>query len=538
MARAERGRRGVRIGRRAALATGAARVGARAFIGAVCLLSLAPALARAQLSGTNLFEGQSGNYPKSYAGRGPANRLDAYDQVNLMYAFPGGIAGLRYETDRNSEDQYPYEGLTERFLDWNDDRYRVRVGNFYSILGRGLIQRAFELNGVVLDQRFPRSRFGPSRDVDGVLAEATLGPVSATLLSGAPNGGESSLAGEELGFVRHAGQVNGAQLATMVARGARVGAAYLRMKAGLGQQELGTGFVDLDAMRLVGIRSVALPLYAEYAQADRSFGDWWSFSTRERTPHALYTSANLITGPVTFAVEWKDYSRFRLGVNDPPSLVREHAQVLLNRSTHVLVADREQGFQFEGSYTPSDWAAVTTNWSRSDGAGARRFEERFVEWRAAPRRAERWEATAFYDRSWDELISISDRRTVGIAATVRVLRAWSGTLDMQRQTARRETAGAPEAFEDLYLAGTVARADFGSAAVTWTRTTDPLELSRAVPGNRPIHLVGAVLDARLGPGHEAILFFGRRRGGLACTAGTCYEVQAFEGAELRVLSRF
>jgi len=35
-----------------------------------------------------------------------------------------------------------------------------------------------------------------------------------------------------------------------------------------------------------------------------------------------------------------------------------------------------------------------------------------------------------------------------------------------------------------------------------------------------------------------VLFLGKRRGGLACTAGTCYQVQPFEGVELRLVSRF
>jgi len=501
-------------------------------------LALAVVPARAQVGGTNLLEGQAGNYPASYAGRGPTNRLDFYDQVNLTYAFPTGLAGLRFETDRNSEEEFPYDGISERFVEWNDERYRLRVGNYYSMLGRGLIQRAFELDGVVLDQRFPRSRFGPSRDIDGAMGQATLGPVRATVLSGAPNGGESSLAGEKLGFVRHAGEVAGAQLATTVYRNAQVGAAYLRMKAGLGQQELGTGFVDFDPLHVLGVRSVALPIYYEYAQANRSFGDWWRFSIADKVPHASYASANLLAGPVALSAEWKDYSQFRLGVNDAPSLVREHSQALLNRSTHVLVADREEGFQLEGSYTPSPWGALTANWSRADGAGAKRFDERYVEVRSAPAAGERWEATAFYDRSRDDVISISSRVTSGIASTVRAFQRWSASLDAERQTATRESFTGPTHFEDVYLSGTIARADWGSASVVWTRTTDPLDLSRVDPGQKPIHLVGGVLGARLSERNEATLFVGRRRGGLACTAGTCYEVQAFEGAELRVTSRF
>jgi hypothetical protein len=34
------------------------------------------------------------------------------------------------------------------------------------------------------------------------------------------------------------------------------------------------------------------------------------------------------------------------------------------------------------------------------------------------------------------------------------------------------------------------------------------------------------------------LFAGQRREGIACTAGTCYVVEPFEGVELRITSRF
>src|SRR5206468_1485048 len=98
------------------------------------LVSTLPELANAQLSGSNLLEAQVGNYPH----RQPSNRQDLYDQLNLEYGFGMARAGVRFETDRNSEQQFAYEGLSQRYVDWTDGRYRVRVGNFYTILGRGL----------------------------------------------------------------------------------------------------------------------------------------------------------------------------------------------------------------------------------------------------------------------------------------------------------------------------------------------------------------------------------------------------------------
>ena len=106
--------------------------------------------------------------------------------------------------------------------------------------------------------------------------------------------------------------------------------------------------------------------YVEYAQEDRTFGQWWAFAHADRTPHALYAGTNLLWGPVTLSLEWKDYAQFRLGTNDPPSLIREHTAVLLNRHTHVLLAQREEGYQAELSWLFRDWATLVLNRSRAD----------------------------------------------------------------------------------------------------------------------------------------------------------------------------
>lgn len=52
------------------------------------------------------------------------------------------------------------------------------------------------------------------------------------------------------------------------------------------------------------------------------------------------------------------------------------------------------------------------------------------------------------------------------------------------------------------------------------------------------NFLAGTLRATISGHHDATLFFGERRGGQACTAGTCYEVQPLEGVELRLLSRF
>jgi hypothetical protein len=57
------------------------------------------------------------------------------------------------------------------------------------------------------------------------------------------------------------------------------------------------------------------------------------------------------------------------------------------------------------------------------------------------------------------------------------------------------------------------------------------------PQVHALTFVSAVVNARLTERHQATLTFGKRRGGLACTAGTCYVVEPFKGAELRLTTR-
>jgi hypothetical protein len=519
----------------------------------VTIACAAPAAALAQLAGSNLLLGQVGNWPPSFSDRGSPNRQSYYDQLNLQYAFGegAGLAGLRFETDRNSDEQLGYEGLTQRYVDWSEDGYQVRVGNFYTILGRGLVHRSFELTGVVLEKTGIRTRLAPSRDVDGVLVDVDRGPLGLRLLTGSPSEGYTSLAEEkELDRERHRGHISGGELAFTVWRQSRIGAVYQRSTGGVGlnglpgQQEVGSGFVEVDPMKLFGMVAVQLPIYAEYAQQDRTFREWWNLNREDRAPHALYAGTNLIWGPVALSAEWKDYSQFRLGTNDPPSLVREHSAVLLNRATHVLVPQREEGHQLELSYTPLPMASVVLNLTRADGARGDRFEERYAELHLMPNGAERWESTVFYDQGSDSTLSVTNRDTYGVLATVRLLERASVTLDAQRQTAERigfdfETFTIePRTFENVYVSLTGAVAELASVSMIWERTTDELDPSWEFGRDKPLHLMSWTISATLAKRHYATLFMGRRRGGLACTAGTCYEVQPFEGAELRVITKF
>jgi hypothetical protein len=287
-----------------------------------------------------------------------------------------------------------------------------------------------------------------------------------------------------------------------------------------------------------------MPVYLEYAQQDRTFGEWWAFDRRDHVPHALYAATSLAWGTWGLSAEWKDYARFALGTNDPPSLVREHSTLLLNRSTHVLLAQREQGYQVELSWSPRPGATIIGNLSRADGARGDQFVERYAELRLQAPGDSRWDGSLFYDRSADSAVSVIQRDTYGVGGRVRWRDAWTVAAEAERQTAARvgfdfnTFATIRQRYENVHASLAVTRADRGSVAVAWERTTDPLDPSWDFGRTRPLHFIGWTASAHVAERHDAVLFVGQRRGGLACTAGTCYQVQPFQGVELRLLSRF
>ncbi|MFI5372041.1 MAG: hypothetical protein ACHQ52_10825 [Candidatus Eisenbacteria bacterium] len=498
--------------------------------------------AGAQLAVDNLLDLQAGNQPDVP----PSNRTSTYDQFNAQFTTDRLRFGARFEANRNNADVLTYNEFTQRWAEFSDTHLKVRAGNTYTILGRGLLQRAFELPGVVLDQPGFDSRYGFSRDVDGTLIDADWGPLAVRGIEGRPNSGETSPSVEKTYDIpRYSGELIGGQATATVWRGARLGAAYTRFDADANtRHEYASVSADLDPMRLFDVSSVSLPLYVEAAHQSPSWTSLFDFPSvdTDRSPRALYLGSNLLAGPFALAAEWKDYTRFRLGYNDPPSLVREQSFTLLNRTTHVLDADDERGYQIEASVRIAPLGVVTVNQSRADGLLSpsqppRRYNESYAEIHLTPRGAPALEATLFVDGGKDEFVGIEKRDGYGGTATVRMPRRLSATLDLEYLDEQRP----PDHFHDEYASIAIQHAVYGTVALVLQRTTDPAEekpADVATPGIQPRDFVSGLLSVPISAANTVSLFVGQRREGLACTAGTCYRVEAFQGVEFRLTSRF
>jgi len=219
-------------------------------------------------------------------------------------------------------------------------------------------------------------------------------------------------------------------------------------------------------------------------------------------------------------------------VNEPPTLVREHGFALLNRSTHVLLPGQEEGYQLEARFDYRNRVGLVANSSRAENARSLRFEERYVElsghWRGAS-------VTLFADEQEDRFESIGDRDTFGGSLLVPFRGVHS--VEFQAETQESEiVAGTLRArYGDRYWSLTYGWAGRLSLAAVRQTTNDPDEIED--PRRRRAY---DALTARMpfGGHHEVLATWGRRRGGLACVAGTCYKVRSFDGVAAQLTSRF
>jgi hypothetical protein len=502
-----------------------------------CVALLAPGRSGAQVLVQDLLEMQVGNAP----GQSPANLVATYDRADLSYFGETFRVGLEFQHDHNSLDQYPYARITQRWLELLGAHGRLRVGNTYGLLGRGLLQRSFQLPGVILTEQGTPSRFGFSRDLDGVLLEAHAGAFALRAVSGQPTAGDISPGfADAIRLPLHSGDLSGGQLVVGPWRSASLGLATMRLSQGsVAAREFASGFVEVDPLAAAGLAAASAPVYFEYALDRPSWSDWWRFRAGSDHSHALYASTGLVWGPLGLSAEWKDYHAFLLGVNDPPSLVREQSVTLLNRTTHVLNARDERGEQIEGTWRAGELGDLTLNASHGEGRlfpslPLREVEERFAELHLAPP-GRRWlDATVFADRGHDTFVGVDRRETYGATARVPLAHGLGCDLDVEHQASGRLGTS----FVEHAASVTLRHGRWGSAGITWQRSTDPAE---ARPGdaspNPRRNWWGGTLATTFAERWDVSLFAGQRRRGLACTAGTCYTVEALEGLSLRVLAR-
>ncbi|MCG8372677.1 MAG: DUF6029 family protein, partial [Balneolales bacterium] len=156
----------------------------RYFLGYIFLTSviLFPQSVNAQVYGNNTIEFQNGNLPFQK----DSVYSTVYNNLNLFYDSRNLSFYSRVEYFDSPFESRNYFNLTQKRIQFQDDKFRIRVGNFYETLGRGLLLRSYDIPGSVFEDSFERTRYAFFRDIEGVAVDYTSDFFEVKALRGEP----------------------------------------------------------------------------------------------------------------------------------------------------------------------------------------------------------------------------------------------------------------------------------------------------------------------------------------------------------------
>lgn len=494
------------------------------------MLSAAPAASQPQL--TAHHEYQLGNLP----GSEPGDLRTVYQQLNFGFESSGFLASLRSEAFRSSESGRDYFHLAQRSLSYRKGDFEATAGNYLTLVGSGLLLHAFELPGVITENRVSRRRYQITQDLDGFQVRYRLGDVEVLLLTGRPV--DSELAPGQKGPERRLGRVSGGAFNANPWTDLECGIGVLDFD---GEERGATTHARVRLGRLLTV--LGLPewygdLYGEYARIDPALDSW--FSLDRSHARGFYLSSTFTGGAWGLSLEFKDYDGFNFpAINNPPTLIREHEAFLLNRQTHTLLPDDETGFQAELTWALPRQLGLIAAWNLATRRGSRPGEEAkslseyFLQLDSPV--GETLYGQAFFDYARSRILQNERRITAGTRWDWSAGSRYALAADLQFQDVDRRFGSRRFPYKNLLAVAEVSRFPAWTWSLQLQRSNDPLETGASQSGATWWWALGTSWLLR--DAHTATLFAGKRRTGLACTGGTCYEVLGFEGVEIRLTSK-
>ena len=455
-----------------------------------------------------------------------ATNLDGWYELRAIDTNWDAAARLRLHLSSGVEQDTDITDLDRRHLAIRSGGIEAWAGNFYSTLGNGIILRTLEQRFVTLS-RVERA-FNLDNNLDGVRLTGEYGPGKLILFSGKPSrtflapdgaGGTTQVAVDDL--------LQGADGNLDVTRYVTLGAGYVQ--ANLTSPDgfyAGRSEMDLASGRATA-RYAGWEASFEYAEL-RPTGALRD-SAFARDGFARYGRLTGPLGPVGISAEYKSYRRFdSYRYNQPPTAVRTHDAVLLNRNTHVVLLNDEKGFQVEGTWSPGLFTEIIGNVAASNRHEADPFFEYREVYLSARHELEDVGAGRI-DLDWQrDRIKFHENVWTGLAEAEKFLAdGWSVVGEVELQWIESNLG---EDYAWQFVQVSLARAGRWTLAVSAEHTDQPARDRTA--------WFFATLTATVNRNHDVTLGAGTRPAGLVCSGGFCFDAPAFDGVELRLLSRF
>jgi hypothetical protein len=470
-----------------------------------------------QFSGSNLLEYQLGNLPEE----DPGNLTTLYDQLNLSYRLEMVKFATKIEWFQSADQQKEYAQFVQKSIQFKHAGLGLTVGNFYHMIGRGLLLRSYEIPGAILEDNALRTRYGFYRDMEGFLGSFEYNWLDVKAFRGRPL--NNVLPPTQERKFRRPNLLEGLTLNFLVSD-LTVNTSYMRDNYEGSYEEYGAASFSLNL-------PLNMQFYGEHAH--RLDGYSYVLSSNENSAHAFYSGFNTYMGGLGLSIEYKNYNQFDLGYNDPPPLVKEHQYLLLNRSTHSTESINETGWQAEAFYGFNSGYELNVNWAEAvNDIFDRRyiFQEQFVEFTYHLNDVN--DIKGYVDRSKQTLFSVEDQYTSGIYWESEWLKQWGSALTIEYQTFKRVLENTDK-IKNAAASVSLSRAPGLSFAVAAERSDDSNELPA---GKSMGYWLNGTVTYQYNRNHLMSVFYGKRRGGRACTSGLCYEILPFEGFEFRLNS--
>lgn len=425
-------------------------------------------------------------------------------------------------------------GIDFAYAEYVGQQFDARGGNFYALFGRGLALRSYENRTLRVDTNLLGGRahgtYGPI-EVQGVIGQSVEGNAED-----ADRGRTEWIGGIDGDLsLPYAFKLGGSLVSTEVPNLGGEPYEPQRLKAG----RLSKTFYGVD-------------LYGEFARVDGP-----ATSAGADAPnvhgHGIYAAASTAIGRLGLVFDCKDYDQLVFQNADgkdyilPPAVLREHQYNLLNRHPHTLSTADEVGFQIEATYnteaiTERGMTSFLANWSLTrnhdpDVQQGNHFDDVYAEMQQDLGHDVVAIAGLSYQRSYD-----------ATGAPDPFLDLWTPIADLRFPIGGRY--GLHLQYEHQHSSSDFLGSfdtDFG--VIEWSRSPDltasllfehsnesayQLELQNETESA----FIAGEVSYQFLERHEITLFLGARNAGFVCVGGVCRQEPAFDGGELRLISRF
>ncbi|UCB52462.1 MAG: hypothetical protein JSV10_10875 [Candidatus Zixiibacteriota bacterium] len=433
----------------------------------------------------------------------------SWTDLDLTYGMYG--VNLRYDAHQPDDWGVSWQKLAFRNFHLTSEFLEITAGNYYVLLGRGLILRSYENRDLRYDN-----------NIDGVKGTVEFEGFNLTLLGGTATGK----------YDRLSDPLHAADGKVAVTDWLTAGGSYLR-----------THVTDFGLVRFHGANaSLNLPNVDFYAEYAKKYNPSQPFEPDEG--EGIYLAGNVFTAGLGLTLELKHYEDFLflnpnlpppnegVTLNNPPPLAREHMYTLLNRHAYVLEFD-ERGIQAELTSSPFEGLSVLANYSRTtDHEDELIFSEAYGEFEYDY--SDRATIKGGFSRQKSKQEEGDPVRMAPVVDLIYYL-SDSDNINFILEHLYTDKFDDKLTYYDQILSLSFSRSPTGSITLTHERTTE-WEVREAWSGRRDWLI--ATLDLTLGENHNVSLSVGSRRKGKVCAGGVCVDKPALNGFEIKLLSRF